>query len=244
MIQQTCDDPLHKPISFHICCISSFFRKSWHHAVLSSAPQRVAYGSARTSCRCSLTAIYETPCKVAMRDGWASSTFELNLTAEAQVSQNRLLSGTAAERSLYRSVPASNPSSLFLHSQLHWFVLYFLYFVLSFSLPPSAMLAGNETLSGWTASPQGRGTFDIVLTWIFTIILCCWTTVCPNVPALTDGRWAQFRDKFDLACIGLLGPEFLLGISLGQRSSASLSVKVHWQSSQILSCLNVNDWWL
>lgn len=87
------------------------------------------------------------------------------------------------------------------------------------------MLAGNETLSGWTASPQGRGTFDIVLTCILTIILCCWTTVCPNVPALTDGRWAQFCDKFDLACIGLLGPEFLLGIALGQRSSASRSVQ-------------------
>jgi hypothetical protein len=47
-----------------------------------------------------------------MRDGWASSTFDFNLTAVAQVSQNRMPSGTAAESPLYTSVLASSPSSL------------------------------------------------------------------------------------------------------------------------------------
>ncbi|KAE9376095.1 hypothetical protein N431DRAFT_371135 [Stipitochalara longipes BDJ] len=88
------------------------------------------------------------------------------------------------------------------------------------------MLSSNETTySGWTGSPNGRGTIDIILSCLFTIILCCWTTVCPNLPALTDRRLARFRDKFDLACIGLLGPEVLFGIALGQRTSARRSVK-------------------
>lgn len=86
----------------------------------------------------------------------------------------------------------------------------------------------NSTATwGWTSSPDGRGTSDIILTCFLTILLCCWTSVYPNVPALSDNRWALFRDKLDLTCIGLLGPEFLLGIAVGQRSSARRSVKVH-----------------
>jgi len=91
------------------------------------------------------------------------------------------------------------------------------------------MVFDNETAtstSGWTASPNGRGTFDIIISCLFTIFLCCWTSVCPNLPALSDGKWTQFRDKFDLACIGLLGPEFLMGIAIAQRNSARRSVKV------------------
>ncbi|OBT58501.1 hypothetical protein VE04_01214 [Pseudogymnoascus sp. 24MN13] len=86
--------------------------------------------------------------------------------------------------------------------------------------------SSNSTqTTGWTSSPDGRGTNEIILTCLFTIVLCCWTSVCPNLPALSDGRWAQVRDKLDLTCIGLLGPEFLLMVAVGQRSSARRSVK-------------------
>ena len=89
------------------------------------------------------------------------------------------------------------------------------------------MATNNDTIvSGWTSSPDGRGTHSIVLSCVVTIVLCCWTTVCPNIPALKDSRWAQLKDKFDLACIGVLGPEFLLGIAVGQRVSARKAVKV------------------
>ncbi|KFY36789.1 hypothetical protein V494_04972 [Pseudogymnoascus sp. VKM F-4513 (FW-928)] len=84
--------------------------------------------------------------------------------------------------------------------------------------------SNNTETSGWTSAPDGRGTNEIILTCLFTIVLCCWTSVCPNLPALSDGRWAQVRDKLDLTCIGLLGPEFLLMIAIGQRSSARRSV--------------------
>lgn len=90
-----------------------------------------------------------------------------------------------------------------------------------------SMPFANETITfGWIASPEGRGTADILLSCLFTILLCCWTTICPNLPGLGEGRWAQFRDKFDLACIGLLGPEFLFVIAMGQRTSARRSVRV------------------
>ena len=94
------------------------------------------------------------------------------------------------------------------------------------SLVMNSTSSNSTVTAGWTSTPDGRGTNEIILTCLFTIVLCCWTSVCPNLPALSDGRWAQVRDKLDLTCIGLLGPEFLLMIAVGQRSSARRSVKV------------------
>lgn len=79
---------------------------------------------------------------------------------------------------------------------------------------------------GWTSSPDGRGTWDIIISCLVTTFLCCWTAVYPNVPAITDGRWNQLLEKIYLTNLGLLGPEFLLGVAMGQRESARSSVKV------------------
>ncbi|THC88292.1 hypothetical protein EYZ11_012264 [Aspergillus tanneri] len=83
----------------------------------------------------------------------------------------------------------------------------------------------TTTSSGWVAEPDGRGTWSILSTCLLTIFLCCWTSVCPNIPANSDNYWACVRDKFHLACLGILGPEFLLMLAMGQWSSARESVK-------------------
>ncbi|GFG09904.1 hypothetical protein IFM5058_04658 [Aspergillus udagawae] len=79
--------------------------------------------------------------------------------------------------------------------------------------------------SGWVNEPDGRGTWSILSTCLLTITLCCWTSVCPNIPAKSDGYWTRLRDKLHLACMGILGPEFLLMLAMGQWSSARKSVK-------------------
>ncbi|KAN0081101.1 hypothetical protein V8E54_004305 [Elaphomyces granulatus] len=96
-----------------------------------------------------------------------------------------------------------------------------------YSLP---LMSGNSTASGssdlvlgWVHEPDGRGTWTIISTCLLTIFLCCWTSVCPNIPSKKDGPTERLRDKIDLACIGLLGPEFLLMLSLGQWASARVS---------------------
>jgi hypothetical protein len=86
-------------------------------------------------------------------------------------------------------------------------------------------MSSNTTIEGWVSQGGGRGTLDIVYTCVLTIFLCVWTSVCPNIPAITDSRFDRFRDKFNLACIGILGPDFLLCIAVGQRSSARRSLK-------------------
>jgi hypothetical protein len=88
-------------------------------------------------------------------------------------------------------------------------------------------LIGNGTeTQGWTPSPDGRGTYKILSSSVLVIVLCVWSSVYPNIPAPSDSFWIQFRDKLGLALIGLLGPEFLLGIAVGQKSSALRSVEV------------------
>jgi hypothetical protein len=93
----------------------------------------------------------------------------------------------------------------------------------------AANVSGNgfqdDPTQGWVSGQNQRGTMDIIWSCVLTIFLCCWTSVCPNIPSLSDGRWDQFRDKFNLACIGILGPEFLLGIAAGQQASAHRSVQ-------------------
>jgi hypothetical protein len=84
----------------------------------------------------------------------------------------------------------------------------------------------NGTREGWVPQPLGRGTLDIIWSCMFTMFLCCWTSVCPNAPSLTDTKWQQFRDKLNLACLGLIGPDFLFFIAAGQWQSARRSVKV------------------
>jgi hypothetical protein len=79
---------------------------------------------------------------------------------------------------------------------------------------------------GWNPSDTNRGSIDILWACSITIILCCWVCPLPNVPSLDDKWYHILIDKFNLACIGLVGPDYLFGIALGQLSSARRSVKV------------------
>lgn len=82
------------------------------------------------------------------------------------------------------------------------------------------------SLNEWVSEPDGRGTWSILSTCLLTISLCCWSSVYPNIPSRSDGEFRQFLYKFYLLSIGILGPEILLFIALGQWTSARAAVKV------------------
>jgi hypothetical protein len=90
----------------------------------------------------------------------------------------------------------------------------------------SSLNYSHNTTHGWVPQVDGRGTLDILWSCTITIFLCCWTSVCANIPAKEDSKVDRFRDKFDLACLGILGPEFLFALALGQYDSARRSVEV------------------
>lgn len=89
---------------------------------------------------------------------------------------------------------------------------------------------GNDTnagllVQGWTAQPAGRGTINIIWDCFTTIFLCCWTVLCVNIPSPHWGRCQRIFNKILLFCIGVLGPEFILGLAVGQWLAAHRSVE-------------------
>lgn len=94
----------------------------------------------------------------------------------------------------------------------------------------TAPLDVDNIRSGWVSGPDGRGTFDIISSCTFTIFVCSWSVLCLNVPAQNENQWKVLRRKCYLTGLGILGPEFLLQISLGQWIAARASVKQYHRS--------------
>lgn len=75
----------------------------------------------------------------------------------------------------------------------------------------------------WVPLSNDRGTLDIVISCAITTFLCIWTCVCVNVPAPGKASWDNFVDRWHMFCLGMLGPEFVLLLAMGQYYSAESS---------------------
>jgi hypothetical protein len=84
----------------------------------------------------------------------------------------------------------------------------------------------SDIFTGWKTSGTDRGSIDIIWSCIVIIGLCCWVSTYPNVPSVTDQPLHRLIDKLNLACTGLLGPDFLPIIAGGQFANARRSVEV------------------
>jgi hypothetical protein len=87
--------------------------------------------------------------------------------------------------------------------------------------------------AGWVSSGRDRGSIDILWSCCLTIVLCCWVATHPNALGPNDKSWHRFLDKLCFAFVGLLGPDFLYGIALGQFCSARRSVKIFKRESHL-----------
>lgn len=90
----------------------------------------------------------------------------------------------------------------------------------------SSNTSGHQPLVGWQDSSDDRGSLDVLWSCLVTLLLCAWVSTYPNAGSPHDKWYHPLLDKFNLAIITFLGPDFLFGIALGQFSSARLSVKV------------------
>lgn len=75
---------------------------------------------------------------------------------------------------------------------------------------------------GWQGSANVRGTYIILQSCLGTVLLLCWSSVCPNVPALDVGSWRRARGKLTLFFLAILMPEAVLYIAVGQLHKAWL----------------------
>ncbi|KUJ19883.1 uncharacterized protein LY89DRAFT_682720 [Mollisia scopiformis] len=77
----------------------------------------------------------------------------------------------------------------------------------------------------YVTQPNTRGTVDILLTCLTTIVLCTWSIQHPNVPAYIQNRgWRDYVKRtltqFKLMIFSIFAPEFLLLTAFGDLSCA------------------------
>ena len=83
----------------------------------------------------------------------------------------------------------------------------------------------NGTLQGWTPSPNGRGTIDILTSSCITLVLCSWTVLCLNVFPSHFSWWKRGYRKLLMACMTFAAPETTFQLAIGQWSSARRSME-------------------
>ncbi|KAK2770632.1 tannase subunit [Colletotrichum kahawae] len=84
----------------------------------------------------------------------------------------------------------------------------------------------HAPVDGWVGTSRDRGSIEILWDCCFTVLLCCWVSTHPNASSPSDRWYHHYVDKFHIALLGLLGPDFLFAIAVGQLSSARRSVQL------------------
>ena len=97
----------------------------------------------------------------------------------------------------------------------------YLLFGTSASLPPLQRDGGGGSMVGWQSSPNRRGTIDIIVNCLFTIVSCIWSAQHFNLPAPRDGFWTQLLRKAKWSALATLFPEVLLVQAVAERYTAS-----------------------
>jgi hypothetical protein len=83
---------------------------------------------------------------------------------------------------------------------------------------------------GWTSSPGGRGTRNIIWSCAITTFLCCWSALVINLPNPESTRWSTFRRKLLLLGLCAVASEAIFRVALGQWLSANDSKKLFHRS--------------
>ena len=84
---------------------------------------------------------------------------------------------------------------------------------------------GPAIVQGWVSGPNSRGTIDIVWGSLLTIFLCTWTALCLNLPHPQDTKFTTLVRKSKWMFWGIIGPELVLSVAIGQYASARRSVR-------------------
>lgn len=83
---------------------------------------------------------------------------------------------------------------------------------------------GPAIVMGWVGSSNGRGTIDIIWGSFLTIFLCTWTAICLNIPHPKDTKVQILLRKTKWMFWGIVCPEIVLSVAIGQYASARRSV--------------------
>jgi hypothetical protein len=113
----------------------------------------------------------------------------------------------------------------------------------------SASLIMVDSAQGWTSSPDGRGSMDIIFTSLVTFGLCSWSVICVNIPSPHISYHNNILRKVWMTMICLLGPEFTLVVAMGQWRAARRTQRAFnrndWKpwSLRHAFCAEMGFWW-
>ena len=80
----------------------------------------------------------------------------------------------------------------------------------------------------WTSSPNQRGTFDILWSCLFTVFVCCWTVVHPDITPPGSSVLHRFLDRLTSLVLAAIAPEIVAyaaftDFSMAMSTAAALS---------------------
>lgn len=78
----------------------------------------------------------------------------------------------------------------------------------------------NNTVVGFVAEPDGRGTLSILFSCLLTLSLCVWSAVHLNLPRLGEGEVLYAYRYFKWSVLGVFGPELVIWAAWRQFLSA------------------------
>jgi hypothetical protein len=91
------------------------------------------------------------------------------------------------------------------------------YLSLSLATPVTNRTSLNAVVApSWVAEPSGRGTWDILYSCVFTLVLCVYTAIHLNVPARNDSTSTIWLRKIKWVLIAIFGPEIVVLTALDQ----------------------------
>ena len=78
---------------------------------------------------------------------------------------------------------------------------------------------------GWQSDPDGRGTFTLVSSCVFTLTICVYSAMHLNVPPRRESVLNFWLRNIRWALLGIFGPELVVFIAWKQYLSAKAVVK-------------------
>ncbi|PVH77225.1 hypothetical protein DL98DRAFT_534972 [Cadophora sp. DSE1049] len=93
-----------------------------------------------------------------------------------------------------------------------------LYFAPSIGAAPTPNLTAlHDTIApAWVNEPSERGTWRILYSCTFTLVLCVYTAMHLNIPAHYDSRWKARRRLAKWVAIAIFGPEVIVYVAFEQ----------------------------
>lgn len=72
----------------------------------------------------------------------------------------------------------------------------------------------------WVPDPDNRGTWSLLYSCVFTLVLCVWTAIHLNVPSYHESHISQWLRKLKWVLLAIIAPEFGVYTACEQYSRA------------------------